>query len=301
MPHLEPWQLAQRQGQSLRHKVIMTENRIRQWYRHYDGQVYVSFSGGKDSTVLLHIVRSIYPEVPAVFSDTGLEYPEIREFVKRTPNTISVKPTMTFKKVLETYGYPVVSKLVSRQLSRLRNPSEKNVAVRNLYMTGIKRDGNKAMSYKMPKKWRYLIEAPFEISDRCCDVLKKRPLHKYERETGRKPIIGTMASDSRLRRKQYIQYGCNAFDQKQPKSMPLSFWTEENVWEYINTNKIPYSRIYDMGEERTGCIFCCFGAHMEKGSNRFQRMKKTHPKHWKYCMDNLGLREVLKFLNVPVE
>ena len=70
--------LLQRQSLPLEAKIRMTEIRIRDWYDYWDGNVYVSFSGGKDSTVLLHIVRSMYPEVPAVFSDTGLEFPEIR-------------------------------------------------------------------------------------------------------------------------------------------------------------------------------------------------------------------------------
>jgi len=66
--------------------------------------VYVSFSGGKDSTVLLHLVRSLYPEVPAVFCDTGLEFPEIKEFVRNTPDVTTIRPTMSFRKVLEIMG-----------------------------------------------------------------------------------------------------------------------------------------------------------------------------------------------------
>ena len=74
-------------------KVLKTKQRIREWYRTFDGKVYVSFSGGKDSTVLLHIVRELYPEVEAVFVDTGLEYPEIREFVKSVDNVTWVRPS----------------------------------------------------------------------------------------------------------------------------------------------------------------------------------------------------------------
>ena len=87
-------------------KILKTEQRIREWYEHWEGQVYVSFSGGKDSTVLLHIARSIYPDIPAVFVDTGLEYPEIRRFVKQTKNVIWLKPEMNFRRVIEKYGYP---------------------------------------------------------------------------------------------------------------------------------------------------------------------------------------------------
>ena len=76
-----------RQALPLEAKIRMTEIRIREWVNEYgiDG-VYVSFSGGKDSTVLLHIARQIYPDIKAVFVDTGLEYPEIRQFVKTFDN-----------------------------------------------------------------------------------------------------------------------------------------------------------------------------------------------------------------------
>ena len=95
-------------------KVNMTKQRIREWVQHYgiDGG-YVSFSGGKDSTVLLTIARELYPDIKAVFVDTGLEYPEIRQFVKTWDNVDWIKPKMTFKQVIEKYGYPFISKEVS--------------------------------------------------------------------------------------------------------------------------------------------------------------------------------------------
>ena len=69
---MELWELKQKQSLPLEAKIAMTLRRIREWYEYWDGNVYVSFSGGKDSTVLLHLVRQHYPGVPAVFSDTGL-------------------------------------------------------------------------------------------------------------------------------------------------------------------------------------------------------------------------------------
>lgn len=110
------WDLAQMQSLSLDAKIRMTQYRIREWYEHWDGEVYVSFSGGKDSTVLLDIVRRMFPDVPAVFVDTGLEYPEIREFVKTFDNVVWLKPSMQFKNVIETYGYPFISKEVSNNV-----------------------------------------------------------------------------------------------------------------------------------------------------------------------------------------
>lgn len=106
--------LYQMQSMPLNIKVRMTQNRIRGWVDEYgeDG-VYVSFSGGKDSTVLLDIVRKMYPGIVAVFVDTGLEYPEIRDFVKTFDNVEWLKPKKTFRQVIEEFGYPVISKEVS--------------------------------------------------------------------------------------------------------------------------------------------------------------------------------------------
>jgi 3'-phosphoadenosine 5'-phosphosulfate sulfotransferase (PAPS reductase)/FAD synthetase len=153
----------------------------------------------------------------------------------------------------------------------------------------------------LPEKWRFLVDAPFLISHKCCDVMKKEPFHRYAKETGRKGFNGTMASDSSDRKRVYQLTGCNMFDGTYPMSKPLSVWLEKDVWEYLKTKEVPYSKIYDMGYGRTGCVFCAFGVHMEKEPNRFQQMKKTHPKLWKYCMDKLGMREVLDHIGVPYE
>lgn len=109
------------QSWSLERKIQVTQTRIIEWYQKNDGKVYVSFSGGKDSTVLLDLARRIYPDIPAVFVDTGLECPELREFVRTIPNVVWLKPEMSFRKVIKTYGYPLISKEVSRDIYVSRN------------------------------------------------------------------------------------------------------------------------------------------------------------------------------------
>lgn len=104
------------QAWPLSRKIQVTQTRIIEWYIKNNGQVYVSFSGGKDSTVLLDLARRIYPDIPAVFIDTGLEYPEIREFVKSIDSVTWLRPKMNFRKVIETYGYPLVSKEISAKI-----------------------------------------------------------------------------------------------------------------------------------------------------------------------------------------
>ena len=287
------WQLEQRQRLPVPLKIRMSEKRIIDWYNHWNGNVYISFSGGKDSTVLLNIVRSLYKDVPAVFVDTGLEFPEIREFVKTIDNVEWIKPKKTFKTVIDKYGYPIISKETALKIEEIR--TTKSDKLRRKRFSGDA-NGNGMLS----KKWRYLLDAPFKISSKCCDVMKKTPVKKYERDTGRKPFVGSMAVDSRRRAMSYLQKGCNSFDVKRPMSTPIAFWKEEDIWYYLKNNGISYCNIYDKGYERTGCMFCMFGVHLNS-ENKFKRMKGTHPKLWNYCINKLELGKVLDYVKVPYE
>ena len=103
------------QSLSLDEKIVKSKQRIFEWYTHFHGQVYVSFSGGKDSTVLLHLVRQEFPDVPAVYSATP-DFPEIREFVSKQENVITVEPNLPYFQIVKEYGYPVISKEVSEAI-----------------------------------------------------------------------------------------------------------------------------------------------------------------------------------------
>ena len=162
------------------------------------------------------------------------------------------------------------------------------------------------------KTLKKLADAPFEISETCCDALKKRPMHKYEKRSGKHAILGTTAAESSIRLNRYLVTGCNSFEAKNPKSQPLSFWTDQDILHYIEDRHIPICSVYGdvaekdgklqtTGETRTGCVFCAFGAHLEKYPNRYQRLHETHPKLWKACMDQFGFRDVLNYINVPIE
>lgn len=293
--------LKTRQRYPLELKVEMSKLRIAEWYRHHYGKVYIAFSGGKDSTVLLDIIRKMYPEVVAVFSDTGLEYPEVRRFAKEADNVTVIKPKMKFTQVIEKYGYPIISKEVSQKISEARTTKSEKLLHKRLHG-----DDNPYKSGKIPNKWQYLIKRgeyqPFKISHKCCDVLKKEPFIRFEKETDRKGYDGTMAINSDLRNQRYVRHGCNAFNSKRPQSRPLSFWTEDDIWDYIKEHNLEYSDIYRLGYENTGCAFCMFGVHLEKSDlfnkNRFQRMKQTHPKMWDYCINKLGIGNILDKINV---
>lgn len=277
---------------------------------HYH-ETYISFSGGKDSTVLLHLVRRLYPNTPAVYVDTGLEYPEVREFALSQKNVVKLTPEMNFKKVIQTYGYPVISKEQSAFIQEYRDThSEK--------LRNIRLNGNNYGRGKISKKWRFMVDAPFKISDKCCDIMKKNPAKKYEKQNDMHPIIGVMAEESAQRKSNWLMYGCNMFGSERPISKPLSFWTEQDILEYLVRYDLPYAKVYGeivrggngklstTGAKRTGCMFCMFGCHLEKEPNRFQRLKVTHPKVWEFCMKpwdkgGLGMREVLEYIGVKTE
>lgn len=270
------------QSLPLEAKVRMTEARIKAWHEHWGGDVYISFSGGKDSTVLKHIADSLYPSIPSVFVNTGLEYPEVRSFALRQKNVIRLDPAMRFYDVIEKYGYPVVSKEQSQFLYEARTTKSEK-------LLGIRLNGNRWGKGKISEKWKFLIDAPFKISNKCCDVMKKAPVKKYERETGNKAIVGTMAGESFLRRSSWLRYGCNAFTRSRPISQPMSFWTEQDVLRYVVENKLEIASVYGevkenedgllelTGLQRTGCMFCMYGIDKDPIPNRFQRMTHTHP------------------------
>ena len=390
-------ELRQWQALPLNVKVRMTQQRIRDWVHEFgiDG-VYVSFSGGKDSTVLLTIARQLYPDIKAAFVDTGLEYPEVREFVRTWDDVEWLKPKKTFKQVINDYGYPFISKEVSeriyyaqryltwyktqkqaltdRQTDRQTAPSPYGL----LELAGVSRGSEEAKemqktrevpeeilmrfatseakgNYKIKelfgmlekpaggktafdyRKWRWLAECPYMISSKCCDVMKKSPARSYQKQTGRKPITGQMACESKLRILQWMKNGCNAFDAKKQVSNPMSFWTEQDALTYIKKNNVKIASVYgdiieddpngvegqmwlsdwepfknfDLAEpplkttgcRRTGCMFCGFGCHLEKdGEGRFERMKATHPKQYDYIMrpaeeGGLDFKNVIDWLN----
>lgn len=121
--------LAELQALPLSRKIQISQARIIEWYQKHNGNVIVSFSGGKDSTVLLLLVRTLYPDVPAVFSNTGLEYPEIQRFVRKFPNVTVVTPKMRFDQVVSTYGYPLIGKEVAEAIYYARKLRSQTVQV----------------------------------------------------------------------------------------------------------------------------------------------------------------------------
>ena len=305
------------QAWPLERKIQVTQTRILEWYTKFEGKVYVSFSGGKDSTVLLDLARRVCPDIEAVFVDTGLEFPEIREFVKTKENVTWLKPEMNFRRVIETYGYPLGSKHIAKVIEAYQKG--KQWVLKYIDPCNPKYIEAGASRFSLSKRWvDFAHDTDVKVSNKCCDVMKKKPLHKYKAKSGKYPIVGTMASEGVQREHAWLLNGCNAFNSKNPKSQPMSFWTEQDVLQYLKEFNVSYCSVYGeiiedkngklhtTGQDRTGCVFCGFGAHLEKEPNRFQMLKQTHPKLWNYCMKpwdegGLGMKEVLEYINVKTE
>lgn len=311
------------QAESLDGKEQRTLAKIAEWYSRWDNEVYVSFSGGKDSTVLADICarwcKVIGKPLYLVFVNTGLEYPEIQKHVKffaqwlRDKYGIEVvleilRPKMRFDEVIKEHGYPIISKAVSNCVRGARNGSKSRINLLN----GKDCDGSDRKSKFSKLKYKPLLDMDFKISEQCCDVMKKAPAREYIKRTGRKPILATMAAESMFRENAWFRNGCNAFESKNPQSSPMSFWTEQDVLLYIKQEQIPIASVYGdiiyesepeqmriddfgidcvtpeklctTGCDRTGCIFCAFGCHLEKSPSRFERLKETHPRQYEYCI-----------------
>lgn len=305
-------ELLYRQSLPLSVKVSMSMNRIRNFINEYgeDG-VYISFSGGKDSRVLLDLVRKNYPDVKAIFLDTWMEYPQIRQYVNTFDNVITIKPEKSMKEIIKTDGWCFPSKDVAEAVEAYRRGL--TWAVNKL--NGLDKDGKPSEYRQQYKKWLKLAEdCPETISHLCCIDMKERPVEKYERCTGDKPILALMASESARRKEAYLRTGCNSFDGNRPMSKPIGFWTEQDILRYCVENNIklaqPYGKIecYEQislfdncchcrttGENRTGCMFCPVGMHLDH-YQKFARLKKYNPKLHDYVMEELGLIRLIEWV-----
>lgn len=256
-------------------------------------KVYISWSGGKDSTVLLDIARRMYPDILAVFCATGNEYPDIMKFVrdakKDGANIQIIRPKMTPREVWAKYGFPLVGKELSYYIHQVQyNPDAKIARLRM----------SKDTQFGISEKWKWLVNEPYAIHNACCDKLKKEPMHRFDKESGRSPIIGTMASESRRREKEYLKNGnCNYFESRSAKSQPLSIWTDSDIWTYIDRFNLPIAEIYHKGATRTGCMGCGFGAQFADDT-RFRVLLANYPKCYdmvmNYTNNGVTFREALR-------
>lgn len=273
--------LRQRQGLPLEMKIQKSIRTIEQFYDMYDGDVYIS-KGGVDSNIVEWLAKqSIYGDKIECVCVASVEPTENIKHNFELGNTL-LKTDISKKKTLVEWGYPLISKQVAMSISRYTRTKHDWVKERRLngYMG---RNGKMIMDGSIPKKYQELIYAPFELSERCCDKTKKRPLKQYEKVSKKYPITGEMADESRLRQNEYLKHGCIMHTKKRPKCTPIGFWTAQDIMEcvYRYNIKIPviYGQVIKLddgtfkysGEQRTGCLICGFGIMFD--TERFERLK----------------------------
>ncbi len=241
---------------------------------------YLSFSGGKDSTVVHYLLDMALPgnRIPRVFINTGIEYNAIVKFVKdmaaHDDRFVIIKPSKPIRETLEKYGYPFKSKYHSRAWEDYQKGNKFGIMYYNCT--------NKFSERRCPERLKYQFESemPFKMSGKCCDMLKKQPVHQYEKESNRHiHITGIMQEEGGQR--------MNAVCVLQVKNKIVGFSPLAKVtkdWEnwFIEKEKIQLCELYyePYNFERTGCKGCPFALTLQE---QLETMEKYLPGERKQC------------------
>ncbi len=267
-------------------QVTNAMHRIEELYNETGGKCYVSFSGGKDSTVLLALIKmceeilTIPPNgIPAVFSNTGVELGVTLEFVKWCrdsgwyTNIVIIRPEVSFDWVMKNKGKPMKSKLKSEYIARWHRGNRSECVVRNM-IEGKTRTGSDTWKLKIYDKDMHLLhdDFPITVSNTCCDFLKKKPFKKYVKENDIKGQMtgirnaegGARELTSNVRMKKGNKKICTAIDKKGfIKKSPIIDWSDDDLEEFIQKYDVPLSRAYtEYGFRRTGCMACPFARNV---------------------------------------
>lgn len=247
----------------------------------------ISFSGGKDSCVLRHLVHRVRKTIK-LETATELFHPLIAQFISKIPKSeITVyPPLLNFKTIIDKYGYPCISKEQAQKINCVRNCNKLGNWIRA--SLGLKK------SRKISRKYLHFLDSDlvkYNLSHMCCSFLKGSV--KYSKSP---KFVGVTIEESQLRRTSWLRHGCNFYSKKQWQCRPLSLFTEEDIWKYIKKYKIPYSKAYGKyGNKwkRTGCVCCGFGLNYEInlskkgfGKNRIELLYQDYPNlYYKYMYD----------------
>lgn len=302
---------------SYEEKIDIATERVLEWTEICadHGKKYAVSVGGLDSIVLLLFVRKILGECEGI-SVSALEDTSIQE-VHRELGVTAIKPDMNFVQVLNTYGFPVLSKQIAADIEHLQTP--KNQANKRLLyynhalMTGETGPWGgfvKSESMQMEDKWLRLFGghyaedrpdldckiAPFKVSDRCCGVMKEAPSIRYQQEHDIFPFLGLMQIEGGQRRYSLRKYGCNYVGKSTARSCPFNYFSRQDLLTLALELNAPIPKVY--GEivrdpdgtlrttkaQRTGCNMCGFGIQLETRPHRFDRLKERNPKYWEFLM-----------------
>jgi 3'-phosphoadenosine 5'-phosphosulfate sulfotransferase (PAPS reductase)/FAD synthetase len=241
---------------------------------------YLSFSGGKDSTVLHYLLDQAIPNntIPRVFINTGIEYNMIVDYVKelkKNDNRILILDVKkNIKKTLEEVGYPFKSKEHSLKVGEYQKGSRAK---------SILDYKNRQGKFRCPKKLLYQYDEDFSIklSDKCCYEFKKKPFQKYESESGRNIALTGLRKQEKGHR---TNINCIVTDKKGniKKFHPLAVISEE--WEdwYIKEKNIKLCKLYyePYNFKRTGCKGCPYSLELQ---DQLDKMYLYLPNEAKQC------------------
>lgn len=303
-------------SEDLNTKIIKAMHRIEQLYFETDGKCYLSFSGGKDSMVVLALIKMCSDcltipnnAIKAVFCNTRIELDATVEFVEWVKdnyysNVEVIYPEKTFSYVISEYGKPIKSKMKSDFIDRYqRNGDEKSLSFQ--YMIGVGENGKTYSKTKIANKDLHIISDDFDIkiSNKCCEFLKKKPFSNYNKQNDIKGyLLGIRMDEGGARQlsaeKRLLNGGtvCTAQKGNQIVKMPIIDWTDDNIQEFIEYYKIPLSKAYtEYGMTRTGCIGCPFSRHLKED---LEILKEKEPNKYKACM--FWLKDVYIAQNVSL-
>lgn len=309
-------------------------------------EVLVSFSGGKDSTVLLDIVINVHKKINSklkIIPAYAIEitFPETIKFIKDIvanyqkdyeyiSNPLLVPPKKPWVYILREKGYPIFSKQISVQINRLKRLNKKTGLAK--WAFGIEESArfklSKSRLFLLDKEMTYYLDEnnnkiQYDFSEKCCDYVKGGLKHDK-----RPSFVGTMASESLLRKKSWIKSGCNVFSNKHPMSRPLSLWNSNNVWEYIKTYNIKVNEAYgyeknkhnidELRFSRLGCTACPLGSYIEelvhekmidknekissnkKYWNRFEKLYEYNYNLYISQIKKTGIEHILMDMNIKI-
>ncbi len=261
-------------GLKLEYKIRYSNRLIEKVFENHSKPV-VCWSGGKDSTVILHLILKYAPDIPVIYNDTGVEFPETRSFVKQIAsewnlNLFVAKPNRgeTFWNCVKMHGWPMFGKAQALSIEQARR-------------TGNIRSSLSAFE-------RTLALEGVSISSRCCDFTRERPTKRVESEIGANAkFLGIMASESRSRMRLFVDHGDYYFVKRyfgrrrgMWKASPISVWQENDIWEYHSLYNLPHCSLYDMGHQRNGCWPCAMGIKF----GQLGRLRISHPKLFRYLI-----------------
>jgi 3'-phosphoadenosine 5'-phosphosulfate sulfotransferase (PAPS reductase)/FAD synthetase len=309
-------------------KINYAIGKAQEFYEELDGKVFCSVGGLDSITLLLFLRKYVDPAIIGV-TISSLEDKTVQAVHRSLDNMLYLKPYKTKVQVIRDHGYPVISKEKAGKIQLLQNPTEKNSTVRHAIMTGetgAYGGWRKGTKMRLPQKWLDLFggpeneaygtnyqTAPFRVSPDCCYHMKEKPANDFAKKTGNSPYMGLMASEGGQREKALIKNGCNYYGKTTVRSCPFAIFQRQDVLQLALDLEAPVPEIY--GEivrdedgtlrttmaQRTGCTMCGFGIHIENRPHRFDRLRITNYKEWRFWMYDMGWGKVLDYIGVKWE